>query len=940
MNIFSKSIMLMLVLALGSLCAKAQVYTDATTGLLFSLTNGNATILNSSGTTATVSTNYTESVIVIPETVTDENDTSITGTVTTLGVSAFQNCTALEEITLPSTLTTIGTEAFRGTSKLRKVHIASIESYLGIKMGNEYSSPTRVGVDKIIGLYIDGELLTDLVIPEGITETKAYSFAGNHSLKSVKLPSTLKTINTYSFFGCVYIETVDLANVVTIGNYAFSSSNTTLSCKSLKSLRIPSTCKTIGTGAFYYAVSLEELIFEPNPLLTTIGNNAFACNNGNKNTKLKTVSLPLYLTSLGSNNFAYYTALENFETNSVLPSTPTSNTSLKNVTIHSSQYVANTGIATEGVTLTVPVTLYDAYATAPEWAGCNIQCFSTKSNLKADVLDVVFNADGTATDISNLGNTIAQKGTFTINSETNEDGNLVYSQQMDRFVYQGRAKSTGNPAGYYVIDYAPSRTTNNPKAPELYTALADGFTIECYFRILTGTGGELKLIGGTQGGGWTFEMHGNKPSLLMNNGTTNVWTWCDAKTALTAGDYCHFIGTWDRDKKEMRAYVNGVLENKCPINSAATNENLHVKGSNFYWIGIGAGGLSSSGGSTISGVSVGAGADCDISILRIYDKVIDPSEANALWHEVENFTTGINCFEKNEKLQFEGAQTLTPGRYVEMMKDVNKESALYVDMKDIEMSDSFTADDLNTTAGMNANTLYNLPSGSDVVGKNIIVDEECDNLVITDNKPFFTPTAFTTTTATYTRNMPNGSTWGTICLPYEVSSNESVTYYTSGTMGDGVLNLTKAETVPAGTPAIFQTNATTLEAIGAGNVTPTLTNSTSDITLIGTYAPIKVTDANAYYIKSNKFWRRAEAADGYFTVAPFRAYFTASNTSSPSFSISVVDDDLTGLENLVGDDALEVKCYYDLSGNKYSTPQKGVNIIEFSTGKTQTVIIK
>ncbi len=932
-----KKILFLLLVSI-SICLTANAYEDAETGLVFSISNGNATILNSSGTTDAVTTNYTESIIVIPKTVTDKDDPSVTGTVTAIGAYAFYNCKTMEEITLPSTLTTIGVEAFRNTNNLRKVHIASIESYLGISMDKEYASPTRVGVNNVIGLYIDDQLITELVIPEGITETKAYSFAGNSSLKSVKLPSTLKTINDFSFFGCTNIESVDLANVETIKQYAFSSSNATLACRSLKSLRIPSTCKTIGTGAFYYALSLEELIFEPNTLLTTIGNNAFKCNAANNNSKLKTVSLPLTLKTIGTDNFAYYIALENFETNSVLPSTPATNTSLKNVTIHSSQYVANTGIATEGVTLTVPVTLYDAYASDPEWAGCNIQCFSTKSNLKADVLDVVFNADGTATDLA-MGNTIFKKGEITVDSETSEDGNLQFSKLMDRYVFQNRTL-TNEPKGYYVIDYAPERTTNNPKAPELYNAIADGFTIECYFRILTvpGSSTEHKLIGGTASGGWTLEIHGTKPSLLMNNGTTNIWTWCDAKTALTAGDYCHFIGTWDKDKKEMRAYFNGVLENVSTINAKATNENLHTAGINYDWIGIGAGAVGTPN-STNAGVKVKQGAACDIALLRMYDKVISPEEANALWHEVENFTTGINCFEKNETLQFEGVQTLTPGRYVEMMKDVNKESALYVDMKDIEMSDSFTAEDLISTAEMNANTLYNLPSGSTVEGKNIIVDNECANLVITDGKPFAAPTDFTATTASYERTMPNGSTWGTICLPYEVSSDVNVTYYTYGTIEGSTLTLVEAETVPAGTPAIFQTNATTLSAIGAGAVKANLENATSDITLIGTYAPIKVTDENAYYIKSNKFWRRSDAANGYFTVAPFRAYFTAVNSASPSFNILVSEDDVTGINDFIEKSA-EIVCYYDLGGNKYDTPQKGVNIVKFSTGETQTIIIK
>ena len=78
----------------------------------------------------------------------------------------------------------------------------------------------------------------------------------------------------------------------------------------------------------------------------------------------------------------------------------------------------------------------------------------------ADVLDVKFHDDGRATDESTMGNTIHQKGDITVEDASNKDGNVYYNKELGRYVYQtdNTWGAATPPAGYYVIDYAPSRS--------------------------------------------------------------------------------------------------------------------------------------------------------------------------------------------------------------------------------------------------------------------------------------------------------------------------------------------------------------------------------------------------------------------------------------------------------------------------------------------------
>lgn len=155
---------------------------------------------------------------------------------TYIGIGAFNNTTALTEITLPGSLKIIGKEAFVN-SGLTSVSVPASVTDIGenafgglgltsFVWESDGNSVYKIGLK---ALYNNASLAT-VVLPEGLTEipdgaSNSGTFGGTTALKSIVLPSTLKKIGAYAFY-MSGLETLDLSNssVETIGEYAFADS--------------------------------------------------------------------------------------------------------------------------------------------------------------------------------------------------------------------------------------------------------------------------------------------------------------------------------------------------------------------------------------------------------------------------------------------------------------------------------------------------------------------------------------------------------------------------------------------------------------------------------------------------------------------------------------------------------------------------------------------
>ena len=232
-----------------------------------------------------------------------------------------------------------------------------------------------------------------------------------------------------------------------------------------------------------------------------------------------------------------------------------------------------------------------------------------------------------------------------------------------------------------------------------------------------------------------------------------------------------------------------------------------------------------------------------------------------------------------------------------------------------------------------------------------------DNLVLADDKDFVAYEPFKAKNASYIRNIPEGSTWGTLCLPFEVSlANQNFRAFKLLSADDAseTVELEEIETIEAGTPVIIKMKdgETKLNfSVADKNIAKDVqTAATSDgnYQLQGLYTQkefSKDADNNCYIVKGNKLMNPAKLLENSKVTKvaskPFRAYMvdksSASAAGAKMFSIGI-SDSTTAIDSLstIANDKAE---YYDLQGKRLNEPQKGINIVK-RNGKTMKVIIK
>ena len=271
----------------------------------------------------------------------------------------------------------------------------------------------------------------------------------------------------------------------------------------------------------------------------------------------------------------------------------------------------------------------------------------------------------------------------------------------------------------------------------------------------------------------------------------------------------------------------------------------------------------------------------------------------------------------------------------------------------------------NTDTDKNNSEFANYKTGyfTKLVGKN--GDEKigavgetltAESLALDDDKDFVAYEPFTATTATYNRTMKEGTTWATLCLPFEVSlagKNFRAFELLSADEATNTVELEEIETsIAAGTPVLIKMNEgqTKLNfSVADKKITHEVVSAADgNYQLQGLYTKKvfdKEADNNCYIVKGNKLMNPAKllANTNVNKVAskPFRAYMV-DNSSTPAagakmFSIGF-DDSTTAIDtiNTIANDKAE---YYDLQGKRLNEPQKGINIVK-RNGKTMKVIIK
>jgi hypothetical protein len=231
---------------------------------------GNLHILDENGNEVTE--------LVIPDSVTSigsyafSNCTSLTSieipdSVTSIGNRAFYNCTSLTSIEISDSVTSIGAEAFINCTNLNDVYITDVEAWLNVSFGDYSSHPNYYGGNLHI-IDENGNEVTEVVIPNSVTDICYMAFSGCTSLTSVVIPDGVTSIDHYAFHDCTSLTSIQIPDSVTsIGRYAFYN------CTSLTSIKIPDSITSISDYAFQECTSLTSI--EIPDSVTSIGHWAF-----------------------------------------------------------------------------------------------------------------------------------------------------------------------------------------------------------------------------------------------------------------------------------------------------------------------------------------------------------------------------------------------------------------------------------------------------------------------------------------------------------------------------------------------------------------------------------------------------------------------------------------------------------------------------------------
>ena len=241
-----------------------------------------------------------------------------------------------------------------------------------------------------------------------------------------------------------------------------------------------------------------------------------------------------------------------------------------------------------------------------------------------------------------------------------------------------------------------------------------------------------------------------------------------------------------------------------------------------------------------------------------------------------------------------------------------------------------------------------------------------ENLVLDDGKDFVAYEPFAAKNASYSREIPKGSKWGTLCLPFAIDQSKETEckfYRLTGIDNDNeciTLESCEEGKIPAGTPVLFKMNkdeqtlsisvqnaGIVKEPVAGTDVTEPEAETASDVNLVGSFTKIggkdnKGLDKNDYIIGKDKFWRVSDLDDGNGVgIKPMRAYIhPAYEYLARAAMLSIgKGDGTTAIDNLnaISNDANAE--YYDANGRRTNGLQKGLNIVKRGS-KTYKIMVK
>lgn len=308
----------------------------------------------------------------------------------------------------------------------------------------------------------------------------------------------------------------------------------------------------------------------------------------------------------------------------------------------------------------------------------------------ADMLDLVFNEDGTATDISALGLPV-----------TNNAGGVstYYNPTFKRYVARFNNTWAGATSTYFRIDYGSNKS--------FIDLLKDGHTLEAVVMANYTppiANGEAKFFSSHEAGGTglmvckTSGSRGNELTFLPNVSTTgkSSWKWATSGIVPQPKQYYHVVGVWDKVEKKAKIYVDGVLKNAVD----AEGEWVLPK-ANSQWFGVGCD----------AGPSAQLGWNGDVVLARVYDAALTEDEVGKLWEDVKRYEDNASAT-LVENVQYCDGLAVKPGCYYQIMGTGFKEGDQLRLQQKYNATNTFTLPCVLTSMGVAVQVPEGIETGS------------------------------------------------------------------------------------------------------------------------------------------------------------------------------------------------------------------------------------
>lgn len=222
----------------------------------------------------------------------------------------------------------------------------------------------------------------------------------------------------------------------------------------------------------------------------------------------------------------------------------------------------------------------------------------------------------------------------------------------------------------------------------------------------------------------------------------------------------------------------------------------------------------------------------------------------------------------------------------------------------------------------NPNCLFYVTDAT-LAGDNVIVDTECQKLVLSEDAAFFAPKAFTAAEVSFDRDFAAGRV-NTFVLPFTFTVPDGISVTKLNKVEGTTLTFSPVTTAEANTPYLIETNETRpFDALTNVEVaaTATVDVTVSGVTHHGAFDSETVTSGETAYYGWNENGEFVKATTG--TLLPFRTYLTTSAAqAAPAFK--VIMDKPTGIDAITTTET--DGAIYDLTGRRVEKAVKGIYI--------------